>query len=206
MNIYKRIEEIVKNKSNVVVFEVGSNDGQTINIIYPILELSCKSFYYHAFEMVEALAKWSVEACKHEHLTINNVAVSDTSELEKEYNLSVNGAYNGSSSLKDVKNAMNWWPEMKFEKRKTATITIDDYCQQNNINHIDFIWADIQGAEELMIKGMTKMLSNTKYIYTEYNKDLYDGALGVTEIAALLTDFDIIEDYGGDVLFKNNKL
>lgn len=53
MNIYKRIEEIVHGKSNVIVFEVGSNDGQTINIIYPILEAVCPTFHYHAFEIVE---------------------------------------------------------------------------------------------------------------------------------------------------------
>lgn len=51
------------------------------------------------------------------------------------------------------------------EKRETQnikTISLDDYF--NSENKIDFIQMDVQGAEELVFKGMKRLLNNNKNI------------------------------------------
>jgi hypothetical protein len=72
---------------------------------------------------------------------------------------------------------------------------------------IDFIWADIQGAEINLIKGGKNTFKNVKYFYTEYsNGNLYKGDKGLKGILKLLPNFEIECDYQGDVLLKNKYL
>jgi len=47
-----------------------------------------------------------------------------------------------------------------FQKQIINTVTLDDWIKQNNIQRIDFIKADIEGAERLMIEG-AKWVLNT---------------------------------------------
>jgi FkbM family methyltransferase len=49
-----------------------------------------------------------------------------------------------------------------YERVTCKTITLDEYCRKNNINQIDFIKADIEGAEWLMLKGGRDILARCK--------------------------------------------
>jgi len=44
---------------------------------------------------------------------------------------------------------------------KTTTLTIDDFVERNNIQKIDFIKMDIEGAEFAALKGAEKTLHST---------------------------------------------
>jgi FkbM family methyltransferase len=46
-----------------------------------------------------------------------------------------------------------------FQKRIITTITLDDWIKKNNIQRVDFIKADIEGAERLMIEGAIWVLN-----------------------------------------------
>lgn len=48
-------------------------------------------------------------------------------------------------------------------------ITIDEWAIQNGIDHIDFMWLDIEGNELNALKGSSKILSTVKAIFTEVN-------------------------------------
>jgi FkbM family methyltransferase len=204
MEILKQIETALTGKENVIFFEIGSNDCKDTKLICDILRRTTKSFKYYCFELVTELCKWSESIMKdYPEVKIFNLAISDKCEKDKLFYFSSNKNYNGSSSIKGPKQATEIWPELTFTHSKCDTISIDEFCKANNINHIDFIWADTQGAEDLMIKGANSMISKIGYIYTEYNKNLYDGALDISEIIKLLPKFEIVEDYGGDALLKN---
>jgi len=45
-------------------------------------------------------------------------------------------------------------------KEKIQTISLDEWVSENNISKIDFIKADIEGAERLMLKGAYNVLKN----------------------------------------------
>lgn len=66
---------------------------------------------------------------------------------------------------------------------------------------IDFIWADVQGAEDLVFSGARDVLSRTRYVYTEYATGLYEGQLGRDELLALFgPSWKVVHDFGGDIL------
>ena len=50
-------------------------------------------------------------------------------------------------------------------------------------------------------------MERVKYLYTEYcDAELYDGEVGRDALCAMLPGFEMVEDYGGDVLLKNKSL
>ena len=102
------------------------------------------------------------------------------------------------------------WPGCLFDEEvEVKTRTIDSVCAENNVEHIDFIWMDTQGAERDVLSGANDMLPNIDYIYTEYyDEEMYENCAGLQEIKFLLPRFQLINTWtygdadGGDALFK----
>lgn len=100
------------------------------------------------------------------------------------------------------------WPWLKLQ----STIDVhgwrlDDFCAQNDIDHIDFIWMDVQGAERLVFDGAVNMLPKTRMIWTEYDGGkLYKHSSAIEDILACFPGWEVVADTGGDVLLKNPNL
>ncbi len=111
-----------------------------------------------------------------------------------------------SSSLKKPTGHVLLHPWITFNNQVTVeTKRLDDIETLKNTK-IDFMWVDVQGAEDLVFSGAVETLKNTKYLYTEYsNYQLYEGQLNRDSIIQLLgNNWNIIFDYGGDILLHNS--
>jgi FkbM family methyltransferase len=123
----------------------------------------------------------------------------------------------------DAKHNANDWSSSSSLKRPTGHLTAHKWVTfpnkaivqcvrlddveglQNSI--IDFIWVDVQGAEDIVFSGAKNTLSRTRYIYTEYATDLYEGQLNRDQLLALFgSDWSIVYDFGGDILLKNTRM
>ena len=112
-----------------------------------------------------------------------------------------------SSSLRQPKNHLERYPVTFNGSVDVEVISLDSFFRQHGLGVIDFIWADVQGAEGDLIRGGVEALRNTRYLYTEYSDDeLYDGQIGLTDILALLPEFRILELWPEDVLLENRRL
>lgn len=112
-----------------------------------------------------------------------------------------------SSSIKPPKHHLQRFPVTFGEAVPVDLVALDTYCNQEALELIDFIWADIQGAEGEMVRGARRTLLNTRYLYTEYSDDeLYDGQATLAEIMSLLPDFRVLELWPDDVLLENTRL
>lgn len=70
---------------------------------------------------------------------------------------------------------------------------------------VDFIWVDVQGAEDLVFSGAKDVLSRTRYVYTEYATDLYEGQLNRDQLIKLFgPNWRVVHDFGGDILIYQN--
>lgn len=102
------------------------------------------------------------------------------------------------------------WPGTVFEEKITVECKrLDTFCEENNIEHIDFIWMDTQGAEREVLSGAKNMLPNIDYIYTEYyDEEMYKNCANLEEIQSILSGFELVSYWrfndsdGGDALFK----
>lgn len=113
-----------------------------------------------------------------------------------------------SSSLKKPTGHLQEHTWVTFNKSVVVNcIRLDDFENLKNVN-IDFMWVDVQGAEDLVFSGARETLNRTKYIYTEYcHKQLYDSQLNMKEIMDLVgPNWELVYDFGGDILIKNNQV
>lgn len=119
-----------------------------------------------------------------------------------------------SSSLRlPGKDIYKMWPtlfqnEGNFSPTTVRSITLDTFARNNNIDFVDFLWVDIQGAEDLFINGGLETLNTkVKYFYTEYNnEEVYQGNPNLDKIVSMLPNFSILHDFKTDVLLVNNSI
>ncbi len=221
MDIFSRFKNIVSESSHPVVLEFGTCEGDQTNQMVSHLRAFKKPFIYHAFEPQIGLNpdffarnKKHIDAgsLKFYNYAIGNMDgecdfwISSGSEIKdgKQVN-----SYHGSSSIKEPKIVLREYPQMKFDSSKTPVIKLDTHYKNSELNGktIDFIWADVQGAEKDMIKGGIDTFTNhVKYLYTEYIDGYsYADKINIPEILNLLPGFEVVQDYGGDVLLRNTK-
>lgn len=118
-----------------------------------------------------------------------------------------NGGHTFSSSVKEPRLHLNVYEAIKFEiKYQVRMVRLDDFFSVFPFDGcIDFIWCDIQGAEDLMIAGAQKTLSSTRFLYSEcYETEMYEGQIGRREILKRLPgQWKISNEWSEDVLFEN---
>jgi FkbM family methyltransferase len=111
-----------------------------------------------------------------------------------------------SSSLCRPTGHLERWPDIKFDRRiivKTQKLDtwLDDHPE---IDVIDFIWADVQGSERMLIKGAQEALRRTRFLYTEYyEKPMYEGQPSLDEILFLLKTYKCVGVWEDNALLEN---
>lgn len=114
----------------------------------------------------------------------------------------------GANSIRKPKAVLKEYEWINFDEEMVVqSCKLDTYFKDKMPNRIDFIWADMQGAEYDMILGAKEVLSRTRYIYLEYSEEeLYEGQKTLEEYMQLLNSFgnwNILHKYSIDVLIKN---
>ena len=90
-------------------------------------------------------------------------------------------------------------------------ITIDEYCKQKNIEAINFMKIDVEGAEYDVLRGSENKLKNGEihYIQFEYGMRYIEAGVNICEVYDFLSHYGFmvsrIEDWGLDVMTGKNK-
>lgn len=151
---------------NPVVLVAGCYDGEdmvTMTQIWPKGEI-------YGFEPVPLLflkTKAKTFNCKNVHCY--QLALSDQSG-RAQFHLSSDpeSDISRSSSLLEPKDHLKLYTNVKFNKSiEVQTINLDEWGQLNNVNHIDLLWLDMQGAELQVIKSAPMLLKTVKVLFTK---------------------------------------
>ena len=152
----QQIKQLI-NKENPTIFEIGCADGrdtQEFISTFGNLNIYCFEPEPKNIEIVKSTISYPG------HHLFEGVISDVTGKLQFNRSRTDNPndlSYSG--SIKKPKEHLNEWPFIKFDQTiEVDSITLDDFCDKNNISTIDFIWADVQGAEESMIIGGKKHL------------------------------------------------
>ncbi|MBN8598350.1 MAG: FkbM family methyltransferase [Planctomycetes bacterium] len=114
--------------------------------------------------------------------------------------------WSGSSSLKQPAQHLEIHPWCEFNQTlEVPILRLDTFGAVKGITNLDLIWADVQGAEDLLIAGAQKMLATTSYFYTEYSEvHEYQDQLGLAQIMTRLPGlWEVVRRFPYDVLFRN---
>lgn len=142
----------------------------------------------HAFEPQE-------EYCNmiDKRAIVNCKALGDKNETLE---LNINASRYCSSLLKWSHEADKYVPNIMMqyiETRKISVVTLDSYCEENNILNIDILKLDLQGYEIKALNGAKKMLNNTKVIMTELlYVPLYEGQCNASNVENMLRENDFM--------------
>lgn len=203
------IEQILGKYNPIVFFEVGANRGtdtQRFLDAFPKIQLVC-------FEPdPRCVAKFKKKIDDDRVVLVEAAIIDYVGEVD--FHLS-GGNKKGhkserinSSSIKTPHNHLEKHPWCTFNRTiKVPCITLDKWCDQNNVFHIDWLWADVQGAEEELLIGASSILNNTKYLYTEYSdEELYKGQISKKTLMSMVPGFNVVKDFGNNILLVNKDI
>jgi len=203
--------------SPITFFDVGAHAGEFSKSI-------CGEYQIKKGILIEPIARL-MPALKTafpdtKTFEIINAAVSDTSgEADFYFNEDADFV----SSLLRIDNKGEAFASLKFNDpalTKTRAVTLDQLTKDNQLQYVDLLKIDVQGAEHLVLKGGAETLKITRLVYTEFSyRPLYADSSTFFELYTLLyqNHFMLVEvgrGYSspngellqGDALFINKAL
>lgn len=189
-NAFDVQQRIFGNRKNdkLVIFDVGASVGP---IVRKYKELFPQS-HIHAFEPLPDFFEQLIEYTKplSADVSYNNYGLYSSIGNVTFYNTESEV----SSSILPPNNSGTWVDNHIVESKKLTikTNTLDNYCAENNLDHIDILKMDIQGSELEVLKGAENLLMKKKIelIYCEiWFIQSYKNQPMFGEIAAYLEKF-----------------
>ena len=181
-------KELIRNRAPVI-FDVGANIGGITKIyrnLFPHALIHC----FEPFPPIYQTLKKNME--EDALIFCHELALSDESGSAF---LNVNLRPDTNSLLATDKKGALFFGEGKLDtisQIKVNTTTIDTFCIETDIPHIDILKLDVQGAEYLTLMGARNMLKNHRIslIFTELIlSPTYQGQRKIHEYLSLLDSF-----------------
>lgn len=105
--------------------------------------------------------------------------------------------YNGNVGASSLLKTTNHWRSSQWAQKETEVecIVLSDWLKQNNIDKVDLIWMDVQGAENIVLDSLKDYLNGVKIIATEVGlQELYHGSTSKIELDNKLTSFVALDE------------
>lgn len=134
-------------------------------------------------------------------------AVADSNGI-REFNFSEDmQGRRTSGSLRQPTGHLKYFPKIAFPfKGMVPTFTLDHIFESEWLTKIDLLWVDVQGSEDMMIRGGQTALRHTRYLFMEIEeKELYGGEKLGHELIAMLPEWEVIEQFDFNVLMWNRE-
>lgn len=151
----KAIFRLIKNRYTppYCIFDVGSNKGQFLQLI---LDNILDDFSVHCFEPGQQTFKILADSFQEDlRIRLNNIGIG---KEKAEAVLHFDSAGSGLASLS--KRRLNHFG-IDFNKSEKVEInTIDNYCSEKGITHINLLKMDIEGHELDALAGAKRMFDN----------------------------------------------
>ena len=210
--------------SELTIFDIGSCEGEN-SIRYSRFFPNAKIYAFEPLPDNIKHIKKNINQYNCSNIQLEEVGLSDSigastfyvsSGTPDEYaNMNFDWNFgNKSSSLLQPGVSKQIHPWLKFEDTVTIqTDTIDHFCKSRNIDHVDFIHMDVQGAELMVLKGGNSILSNIVSIWMEVESvPLYQNQPLKIDVEQFMRSHnfikvaDTVNEVSGDQFWLNNNL
>lgn len=198
-------------RDNPVVLELGCNDGSdSANFLQEFARINL-----HCFEPDPRPIKRFRDRINDSRCTLHEIAIG---AFDGEVELIQSGGvppdgrmedWDLSSSIRKPTGHLKHHQWCTFDRSCTVQIrSLDSWLDSHpELETIDFIWADLQGAElDLLVGGARSLAERVRYLYTEfYDQPMYEGQIDSMEILRRLPAFECIGIYEGYNLLLRNR-
>ena len=204
------------NREDVVIFHVGANTGQEIERFCEFFNsgrLYCFEANPACIPLLQQTVEKNREKLKDKNIKIEviNSAVcrGETDTVYLYRNLEKFGDAHQSATImpkdRDYSIKLEARNHHHKESISVQAVSIDQFSENNGIEHIDLLWADIEGAQGEMLSGAKNMMPEIDYIFIEWTP-LW-GGWNLFEIEDFLKeDFIKIARISQDAVFKNKRI
>jgi FkbM family methyltransferase len=149
-----------------VIFDIGAADGGVAELyrqLFPHAEIHCFEPFPKAFEALQR----RLGTAPRTHCVGRAVADREGTSL---LHANVSSATNSLLATDDRSTA--FWGDGLFNTEgqvEVKTTSLDAYCAQAGVNHVDILKIDVQGAEWGVLQGARELLSSQRValVYTE---------------------------------------
>lgn len=200
----KYVKQFIPN--NPIILEAGGNLGEDTRRM--------KRIWPHATMHVFEPLPWSFKAMRHNNSDLTNLHCYEyaLTNYTGTTNFYVDVPNNGSSSIGlplDFNRS-----EFDLTPLEVQCITLDTWAKENNIDHIDFMWLDMESHELYALKHGLTILPTIKAIFTEVAYEpVREGSALYPELRAFLEANGFTEVWKckhthrfGDALFIKKEL
>ncbi|MBI5530065.1 MAG: FkbM family methyltransferase [Candidatus Doudnabacteria bacterium] len=148
----------------LIVFDVGGNNGEYTELWLKHIKQQKKSGEFYVFEPSSMALQQLEKRFKNiEAVKINKLAISDKEGVATLY---ANFAGSGLASLAN-RDLSHVGLEME-NREEVVTTTLDNFCQQQKINKIDFLKLDTEGYEFAALQGGKNMLNSKQIKFIQF--------------------------------------
>ncbi len=177
-------------REGMTVFDVGANVGELTLIFSRFVGESGRIHAFEASNTTFARLKTICDAAEKRNVVLNHLALSDKNGVIK---LNVyEDAYSSfnSQALRPLKDYGLDLEPVAVEE--TPAMTIDAYCEKNEIEQIDLLKIDVEGAEFQVLKGARKMLAAKRVacLTFEFGLTTFDMGNLPEDIEKILAEMD----------------
>ncbi|MBU3677873.1 MAG: FkbM family methyltransferase [Chitinophagaceae bacterium] len=146
-----------KEKGDLVIFDVGSNNGQYLKHL--IKRFSGRNVQFYCFEPDPVAHTQLLKTAQgHANVKVFNIAFGNEAGTMSLYQ---NNSGSVGSSLVSLDEKPNQ------QKVDVQVMRLDAFCKEHQIVRIDFLKVDTEGFEGEVLKGATELIANNKVNYIQ---------------------------------------
>jgi FkbM family methyltransferase len=170
-----------------VVFDVGANVGDWSKAVLQHSPEAEVHLFEPIYQNIQFLQKDLDKSIKKGKVVVNHCALGSKEESRSFFH------------YEDANTWSTFYRRFDIEKREslskplcvpTSVTTIDSYCQQSDINRINFMKIDVEGAELDVLLGAKTLLKNGRidYLQFEYGRTYLDAGITLKQVFEYLSD------------------
>jgi FkbM family methyltransferase len=184
-------QKLVRNlvSGGMTVFDVGTNIGKYTKLFSILVEPKGRVY---AFEPTQKSFLQTLQAVQ--EVGYNNVVCTPKAIFSENTTLTFNEFPDEYSSWNSIgkphmadPHDSNRIVQIK-QSIEVEAITLDSFCRENNIDHIDYLKLDVEGAEIFALRGANNLLKNRKVRYLQFE-------ISQEMLVGLHTDAKTVFDY-----------
>lgn len=149
--------------NNPVIIDAGSNKGHFIDVVLEEYKDNCT---IHAIEPNDKLRSFT--EIKFEYFT--NITYYQYPFYKESSVLQFHYFENFNNELSSIYNGGKDWDGLPIKTKSVQCVTLDDYCAMKNIDSIDYLKIDVEGADLDVLIGSSGMMGKIGIIQIEYSE------------------------------------
>lgn len=151
----RKLRTLLERKQKVTLFDVGANEGYYSLKLLEIFR--GKEIILHAFEPASDTFMRLKERLQGKGIFLNNLGLSDKKESLILYKSELGSDY-----------ASIYYSEKSNYSELIQLTTLDDYCEDNGIEMIDFLKIDVEGHEYKGLLGAKRLLNEKRIHFIQF--------------------------------------